>query len=64
MEPSKLALLLTALIYAFFVDTRILYILGLVWAGIALFHLLSPNKFNSTRRKLMIASWDGIILLL
>jgi pyruvate/2-oxoglutarate dehydrogenase complex dihydrolipoamide acyltransferase (E2) component len=66
MEPSKLALLLTALIYALFVDTRILYILGLVWVGIALFHFLSPNKFNSTRRKLMIASWDepkeGVIL--
>jgi len=66
MEPSKLVFILTCLIYAFFIDTRILYIAGLIWAAITLFHFISPSKYNSTRRKLMIASWDepkeGVIL--
>jgi len=59
MEPGRLAFILTAIIYAIFYDCRILYIFLAVFAGITLIHLLTPNLYNNTRRKLMIATWDG-----
>jgi len=58
MEPGRLAFLLTAIIYAIFYDTRILYIFFSIIGGFTLFHLLTPRFFNTTRRKLMIATWD------
>jgi uncharacterized membrane protein len=63
MEPGRLVLLLTFIIYVLFYDTRILYIFLSLWGAVLVFHLVTPNLYNSTRRKLMIATWDGNSIL-
>lgn len=59
MEPGRLVLVLTFIIYGVFYDSRILYIFFSLWGALVVFHVVSPSLYNNTRRKLMIATWDG-----
>lgn len=58
MNLVYVALLFSFILYGFIFDRTIIYINGIIFSLYILGYVFSPNsKYNSLRRKIMIASW-------
>jgi pyruvate/2-oxoglutarate dehydrogenase complex dihydrolipoamide acyltransferase (E2) component len=58
MIASNFVFFLTFAIYALCFDSRLTYIFFGLWGLIALYHIMTPWKHNSTRKRFNIATWD------
>jgi len=58
MNIALVALILTFFIYGFAVDCKLLAIYFSIIGVYALINILLPNKYNSPRRKIMMATWS------
>ena len=61
MHIGVVALISTFFIYGALYDTKILFIYFGIIGIYTVINQLLPSKYNSTRRKIMIASWSGNI---
>jgi hypothetical protein len=58
MIAANLVASLTFFIYSVCYDTRLLYIFFALWGLIGVYHIMTPWAYNSTRKRLNIATWD------
>jgi pyruvate dehydrogenase E2 component (dihydrolipoamide acetyltransferase) len=58
MIAANFVFFLTFAIYSIFYESRLIYIFFGLWGLIALYHIYTPWKHNSTRKRFNIATWD------
>jgi pyruvate/2-oxoglutarate dehydrogenase complex dihydrolipoamide acyltransferase (E2) component len=58
MIATNFVFFLTFAIYAVFFEAKLTYIFFGLWGLIALYHMMTPWKHNSTRKRFNIATWD------
>ena len=64
MHVGVFSLIFTTFIYSILYDTKIIIIYSGIIGVYSVINLILPSRYNSTRRKIMIATWSGNVSLI